>query len=150
MTSQHGNLAQNLYPTDQSGGGLGRADSAQELETFRAMMDCIPINVMMCDPIDFKINYANRMSIETLRKLEDFVPIKADELVGTCIDVFHKTPSHQRRLLSDPANLPHEATIKLGDELLNLLVSPIFSSTGDYLGPVLRPLPRFCAARLCR
>src|SRR5215813_14026079 len=57
--------------------------------------------------------------------------------MGKPIDIFHKQPEMQRRLLSDPRNLPHRATIQLGDELLDLSVTAIRSEQGEYLGPMI-------------
>ena len=101
------------------------------------MVNNMPINVMACDPVEFKINFMNTTSLETLRKLQHLLPVKADDLVGQCIDIFHKNPTHQRRLLSDPKNLPYRAAIKLGDESLDLSVSAIRDKGGNYLGPML-------------
>ncbi|PCJ58546.1 MAG: histidine kinase, partial [Rhodospirillaceae bacterium] len=92
---------------------------AQQLSNFRQMIDTMPINVMTCDPIDLKINYINQTSIDTLKTLEHLLPVKADDLLGQCIDIFHKDPSHQRKLLGDPKNLPHQTHIQIGDETLD-------------------------------
>jgi methyl-accepting chemotaxis protein len=46
-------------------------------------------------------------------------------------------PSHQRRILSDPKNLPHRAKIKLGPETLDLRVSALLDKQGNYIGPML-------------
>jgi methyl-accepting chemotaxis protein len=109
-----------------------------EANRLAQMVDNMPTNVMMCDPHDdFKIVYANNTSFNTLSTLEHLLPIKVSDLVGTSIDIFHKYPSHQRRILSDPSNLPHQAMIKLGDEVLDLQVSAIMDKSGDYLGPML-------------
>ena len=118
--------------------GLGvlheKVASAFRLEQMVADM---PINVMTLDPNDFTINYANKTSVETLKGLEHLIPIKADELIGSCVDVFHKNPEHQRQILRDPSNLPHFAKIKIGDETLDLKVSAILDKKGEYLGPML-------------
>ncbi len=111
----------------------GAARDASRLQT---MVENMPINVMMADPTTFEINYANKTTIETLRTLEHLLPIKADDLVGTCIDVFHKHPPHQRAMLGDPSNLPHKAKITLGDEILELNVSAIIDGQGTYIGPM--------------
>ncbi|PWR24188.1 chemotaxis protein [Zavarzinia aquatilis] len=108
-----------------------------ELAALKQMLDSMPVNVMMCELKDFSITYLNKTSIETLRKLEHLLPVKADQLLGRSIDIFHKNPSHQRRLLADPKNLPHRARIKLGPETLDLQVSAIYDATGKYLGPML-------------
>jgi methyl-accepting chemotaxis protein len=86
---------------------------------------------------DFKITYVNPASIQTLRSVQEHLPVRADELVGQSIDIFHKTPMHQRRLLQDPKNLPHRAKIRLGDEVLDLLVSAIYDLNHEYVGSML-------------
>ena len=109
------------------------AESARLMQ----MVEQMPINVLTLDLEDFNINYANKASIETLKTLEHLLPVKADEVVGVCVDVFHKNPEHQRRILSDPKNLPHNAQIQVGDEILDLLVSPIKDKDGNYIAPML-------------
>lgn len=107
-----------------------------ERERLKIMIDNMPINIMMADPKTFRINYANQTSIETLRTIEHLLPIKAEQLVGTCIDDFHKDPSHQRRILSDPNNLPYRSKIKIGDETLDLNVAAIVDNKNHYIGPM--------------
>ena len=108
-----------------------------ELAALKQMLDAMPVNVMMCELTDFTITYVNKTSVETLRKLEHLLPAKADQLVGRSIDIFHKNPAHQRRLLSDPKNLPWRTRINLGNEILDLQVSAIFDLNGKYTGPML-------------
>jgi methyl-accepting chemotaxis protein len=104
-----------------------------DIAVFQGMVDQMPINVMTCELENFCIDYVNDATRETLRRIEHLLPISIDDIVGTCIDVFHKMPEHQRTLLRDPSNLPHEANIKLGDEHLNLKVGPLRDSTGAYI-----------------
>jgi methyl-accepting chemotaxis protein len=111
-----------------------KADAAQA--RLMQMLDNMPINVMTLDPKDFKIDYINKTSVDTLRQVESLLPVRADQVLGQCVDIFHKNPSHQRRILGDPNNLPHSAKIKLGDETLDLNVSAISSKSGEYLGPM--------------
>jgi len=102
------------------------------------MLDTLPINVMMADPATLEITFINKTSIETLTGLRHLLPSTVDpaDLVGTCIDVFHKNPAHQRRLLADPGNLPYVTKIKLGDETLDLNVFAVNDATGAYVGAV--------------
>ena len=109
----------------------------QETNRLMTMVDNMPINVMMTDPVDFKITYVNKTSIDTLTPLNDLLPCNADELLGQCIDIFHAHPEHQRKILSDPANLPFSANINLGEHILRLEVAAITSDNGEYLGPML-------------
>jgi methyl-accepting chemotaxis protein len=61
----------------------------------------------------------------------------SESIVGTCIDTFHKNPSHQRKMLSDPARLPMKTEITIGDLKISLLVSGCFSKSGEYVGNIL-------------
>ncbi len=107
-------------------------------ENFRIkqMVDKMPINVMTLDKSDFTIKYVNETSLGTLRQMEHLLPCKADEVLGQCVDIFHKHPEHQRSLLANPDNLPHEANIKLGEETLKLEVSAVRDKDGGYIGPM--------------
>ena len=109
---------------------------ADDQARVRNMIENAPVNVMFCDT-DCVIQYVNETSKKTLRTLQQYLPIQVDKLVGASIDVFHKNPAHQRRLLADPKNLPHTAEIKVGPETLSLLVSAIHNSRGEYVGPML-------------
>ena len=138
-----GDMAAEISGTDRSDeiGDMARAltqiqGAARDAQRLQTMVENMPINVMLCDPEDFVINYANKTSVETLRDLEMYLPITADEVVGSCIDIFHKHPEHQRALLSDPANLPHHARFKLGEEMLDLNASAIVDAGGNYIGPM--------------
>jgi methyl-accepting chemotaxis protein len=108
----------------------------EEANRIGSMMEQAPINVMFADT-DFTIRYVNPASVATLRKLESLLPVKADQLVGRSIDLFHRRPEDQRKFLSDVRNLPHRNQIQLGSETLDLLVSPIFSSSKQFIGTMM-------------
>lgn len=97
------------------------------------MVDKSPINTMMASP-DGMLLYMNENSKTTLRKLEQYLPARVDDLVGKSIDWFHKNPDHQKRIIGNASNLPHQAIINVGPEKLDLLVSPIVDNNGEYLG----------------
>jgi methyl-accepting chemotaxis protein len=63
-----------------------------------------------------------------------FPQVDFENLVGTCIDVFHKNPAHQRGILGDAANLPHTAEIEVGDLKFALNISAMRDSEGSYIG----------------
>jgi methyl-accepting chemotaxis protein len=109
---------------------------SDEQARLRNMIDSAPINVMYCD-VEGTIQYMNTASRQTLTGLQQYLPIAVDRMIGSSFDVFHKNPSHQRRLIADPKNLPHRADIGVGPEKLSLLVSAIMDSRGNYVGPML-------------
>lgn len=103
--------------------------------TAFTMLDLAPVNVLFADK-DFNIVYANKSSIETLEKLEEYLPVSASEVVGSNIDVFHKNPAMQRKKLSNPNNLPLKAEIAIGPESAELEVSAMYDDSGEYMGPM--------------
>ncbi len=109
----------------------------QQLHTLRQMVNAMPVNVMLIDLKDSRVNFVNQTGIDNLRQLEHILPIKADAIVGQCVDNFHKIPWHRRRIISDPGNLPHYTRIELGGECLDIMVSPIHDGDGNYIGPML-------------
>lgn len=111
------------------------SSAASEGQSALSMIENMPTAVIQAD-LDLTITYMNRASLDALKELEQHLPCRADEIVGQSIDIFHKNPSYQRKILSNPANLPHQATIEVGPEKLDLLVSAIRDDEGNYLGPM--------------
>lgn len=106
-----------------------------ELARMTSMLDNMPTNVLLAD-LDLNLVYMNPASRRQLKLLQDLLPVPVDELIGTNIDVFHDNPAQQRKLLANPKNLPHRASIKLGAETLDLLVSAVRNASGEYVGPM--------------
>jgi len=109
------------------------ATAAFDQTTFKAMLENAPVNVMFADQ-DLTITYLNPASIKTLGRLAQHLPVPVDQILGQKIDIFHKNPGYQRRLLSDPKNLPRQANIAVGPETLDLLVSPIYNAQKEFQG----------------
>ncbi|MBX7190729.1 MAG: hypothetical protein K1X94_01645 [Sandaracinaceae bacterium] len=138
--SGNGNaLREGATPRGRKGAGPAR-DAAPKMSStvataYRAMVENAPINVIVIDR-EMVIRYANAQSISTLRRLEQYLPIRAEQLIGNTVDIFHKNPAHQRRLLSDRSRLPHTARIQVGPEHLELRVVAI-EDEGAYVGAML-------------
>lgn len=112
--------------------------TTEEAFKLRQMVDEMPINVMVADPEnDFRISYANKTSLATLRTVEKHLPRSVDQVVGASFDIFHKDPSRQRQLLRTPEKLPYSARIKIGPETFQLQVSAIRDRDGKYVGPMI-------------
>lgn len=97
------------------------------------MMNAAPINIMMAD-LEFNIVYMNPWSLKTLKTLEQYLPCKADEVVGSNIDIFHKNPAHQRKIMADPSKFPIRSTIRVGPESLDLQVNAIYDRNNKFVG----------------
>lgn len=97
---------------------------------------------MMSVDRDFIVQDINKATEELLARsagafAEIWPDFDVENIVGTCIDIFHKNPVHQRKLLSDPSNLPWRTDITIGDFKFALNVGGIFDESGDYVGNIL-------------
>ena len=108
----------------------------QEMVRIQSMVENSPSNIMYADR-DLNIQYINPASAKTLLTLEKYLPVKASQIIGQSIDIFHKDPSHQRRMLANDKNLPHRAQIALGPEALDLSVCAIYDKDKNYTGSML-------------
>lgn len=102
-------------------------------------LDSVSANVMVADA-NFDIIYLNpavhemfRVASNDIRK--DLPRFDADNLLGNSIDLFHKNPAHQRQVLSALQG-KHEATVKIGGRIFDLIANPIVNDEGERLGSV--------------
>ena len=123
------------YATDITKQTLEKMAQDATVGRIQSMMDNIPINVMMADK-DGTILYINPKSKQTLKTIEKDLPIPVEKILNHSFDVFHKNPAHQRKLVGDDRNLPHEAKIKLGQNTLSLLATAVYDNNRNYLGPM--------------
>ncbi len=98
---------------------------------------------MMIVDRDFIVTFVNEGTKELFENYGDvfkaaFPHFNPKEIMGTCIDVFHKHPEHQRKLLSDPSVLPFTTDISVGDLKFHLCVGGVFDREGKYCGNVLQ------------
>ncbi|WP_053333642.1 methyl-accepting chemotaxis protein [Gemmatimonas phototrophica] len=107
----------------------------EEMALFKPMVENAKVNLMLCD-LDYTIKYINPASVATLRRIEQHLPVKADQIVGQKIDIFHKDPAHQRAMLATDKHLPHNAKIRVGPEHLDLNAVAIYDKNGKYVGPM--------------
>ena len=63
---------------------LGNSTAAAlRSQDFENMVKDLPIGVMFCDiNDDFRITYANKFTLETLRSIEHLLPCRASEIVA--------------------------------------------------------------------
>lgn len=76
------------------------------------------------------ITYANTAIIELMLRLERFLPISADQLVGSSFALFH-------RELASTRELPDALRISLGPEWLDLRIDPLFGQRRERVGFVI-------------
>ena len=96
---------------------------------------------LVCDR-DLVITYKNtsfdKLYTDNREEFHKAFPnFNLDSLLGTNIDIFHKDPSIQRKILGNPANLPYQAEIRLAGMYVILSVSAMYDSDGNYVGNAL-------------
>ncbi len=121
-----------LLPQSRSDSGSDRMTSAVEGVTLA---------IMMVDR-ELIVTYANPATVDLIKKnqaqfLAAFPTFRVENLLGTCIDVFHKNPAHQRMLLSDARNLPHRADVQVGSMTFEINVTAIRDARGNHTGSCL-------------
>mgnify|MGYP001012685604 FL=1 len=106
---------------------------------IQTALDNLSGNVMMADA-DGRIIYVNKRFAALFRRFEadiraDLPEFRADALVGSHIDAYHRDPAHQRRLLAELTGT-HTARVTLGGRTFDLTHTPVVNDTGDRLGTV--------------
>jgi len=108
-------------------------------ERIKQALDGVTSNVMIAD-VDLNIVYMNSTAAELFSGAEeefrqDLPNFDASKLIGTCIDVFHKKPAHQRGLLSKLTST-YSAGIEVGGRSMKVTASPVIGTDGERLGTV--------------
>jgi len=88
---------------------------------------------MLANTSDLTISYMNPAAMNLFHTIEDFLPCRADELVGKCIDIFHKNPAHQRQFLANKSNLPAKASFEASGHNIEFEAFPIDDHAGEWV-----------------
>jgi len=107
-------------------------------ESMFSMIEGATANFMTCDT-DLRVTYVNPALMEMFQLRESEIRqalprFDSRNIIGMCIDDFHTNPAHQRRLLSDPRNLPAKAEIKVGTLEFQVTANALIDSDGTFLG----------------
>ena len=106
---------------------------------IKSALDRVTSSVMVADE-DNIIVYANDAVLNMLRKAEDGLReqlpnFRADQIVGSSVDMFHKNPAHQKSVVA-ALDSTFETRIKVADQNYRLKASPVTSSSGERIGTV--------------
>jgi methyl-accepting chemotaxis protein len=91
-------------------------------------LEYVSANIMIADH-DYKILYATP-SLQRMLKLAEkgiqkqLPHFVADQVIGSNVDIFHKTPAHNRKML-DALNSTFQTNITVGDYTFNLIIDPV-------------------------
>ena len=110
-----------------------------EMRRILGALETTTTNVMIADP-DRKIIYMNK-SVESMLRVAEadirsVLPhFSVDKIVGSNMDIFHKNPAHQMKLLENLTST-YTSNIVVGKRHFRLVANPIFSKDGSRLGSV--------------
>ncbi|WP_240181655.1 methyl-accepting chemotaxis protein [Nocardioides sp. 616] len=117
-----------------------RVRAERRLHRVNSMMESSP-NAMMFADRKRVINYLNPAAFETLRRIEPYMPITAEQFEGLSVDVMaeglEETDTEHGRVQVDqlvPENLPVRAQRQIGPETLDILFSAIHGTDGEHIG----------------
>ncbi len=108
-------------------------------ESLLKALDVCQANVMLADN-DLVITYANDSVTQMLKGNEAVLRaalpnLNVDSLKGTCVDVFHKNPSHQRSMLANLSSV-YKTKLEVAGLHFDLIATPLFNDKGERLGTV--------------
>ncbi len=111
----------------------------------RPALDALTTNVMIADD-KFNIVYLNPALGAMLQAAEadirkDLPAFAARDVLGRNIDIFHKNPAHQRRMLTDLADT-HRARLQIGARAFSLTVTPVNDAKRKRIGFVVEWVDR--------
>lgn len=116
-----------------------KMESIDNNRVRRALDSCSSTNMMVAD-VNYDLVYTNKgvndMFAKTESDIQKDVPqFRADKVLGSSIDVFHKDPSYQRGML-DKLTSSHNAQLNLGGRVFDLIVNPVFDGQNTRIGTV--------------
>jgi methyl-accepting chemotaxis protein len=124
---------------------IAAKQQAEELQRLSTAMGIVSTSIMIADA-QLDIVYVNPALTEMMISAEAdlrkvFPDFDARKLVGRNIDMFHKNPAHQRKLLAEFRDV-FRTNISVGQRKFNLKAAPIFDRQGNRLGSVVEWLDR--------
>lgn len=150
-----GDFFRALYATEvKLGVDIAQAQqaNAEALRIIRGLEN-VQSSVLLADN-NLEIIFINRSAIQLFKNAERdfqnaFPGFSADKLLGANIDMFHKTPSHQRNMLK---NLTEKVTseVEIAGHTMRVIVNPVLNDNGERLGFVAEWMDRTQDVRIER
>ncbi|MFC3050822.1 methyl-accepting chemotaxis protein [Kordiimonas pumila] len=124
------------FATDITAAKLEAVENAKNAK-IKVSLDSATTNMMLADT-DYNIFYMNDSMVNMMQVAEDDIRMalpdfRVDKLMGSNIDVFHKDPSHQRRVLGTLTDT-FKTEIKVGKRVFSLIANPVVDSKGERFG----------------
>jgi len=124
----------------QGGGSIGLLAQAvrglivnsEEAFLQRQTIQGMPFAIMLADRKTLVIEHMNPAAQALFAEIEDHLPCKASEILGKKIDIFHKDPSHQQRMLADVSRFPLKSHFEIGGKTIRFTASVVNNAGGEW------------------
>lgn len=113
-------------------------EHAIDAKRIREALDCVSAAVMLTDG-DYNITYVNNSALNVFTSFESDLReiglqhFNAHDMVGRNMDIFHKDPSHQRRIL-DGLTKTHVSEFNVGPFTIRGTFTPVWDAQGNKVG----------------
>ncbi len=114
-------------------------DQAINSGRIQQALDNVESCVMVANN-NYEIIYMNKTVLKMFTDLEPDIQkqlpeFRADKLLGSNIDVFHKNPAHQRGML-DKLSSTFRSTLMIGGHYMDIVANPVMTDEGERIGIV--------------
>jgi len=107
-------------------------EQSAEATMLKRVVEASPQATMIADAKDLTVRYMNPSAKALFRQIESFLPCSVDDIIGQCIDIFHKDPAHQRKILSQRSNLPTTGSFMAAGHQIEFSAHAIDNHKGEW------------------
>lgn len=110
---------------------------AAETNRIKVALDNVSGNVMVADA-DNNIIYMNKAVQQLFQGAEEDIrqvlpDFNADKILGSNVDIFHKNPTHQQKLLENMTG-SFESEFPIGPRTMRIIANPVIDAEGNHMG----------------
>lgn len=113
-----------------------RLKQEREVARIQSLVENTPLAIIAADR-ENRIQYLNPTAQRLLRRLQQVLSVRPDEINGQSVEVLLPSPDRYRRYLTDYRSLPHHTQIVLGSETIEMTLSATMDHQNNYTGPMI-------------
>jgi len=121
-------------------------DSVEAAFTLQETIDIQPTAVLICNPADLRITYANQAARHLIARIgttggaggrSGSGGAPGATVVGMPVTSLYERSDEVTRLIGDPAKLPHRGRTTIGGVTVDTQIDAIHNADGDYTGALM-------------
>ncbi|MDX8413442.1 MAG: methyl-accepting chemotaxis protein [Mariprofundales bacterium] len=123
---QGGELGQLVQSVEKA-----KADTQQNHIVFQ-MTEQMPHAIMMANRTTMEIEYLNQSALALFATIEEHLPFPANEILGKSMNMFHKNPHRQQKMMGDKKAFPIRSSFPIGGKQIAFSAVAIDNVEGDW------------------